>query len=1082
MAIETTGVRIVAENADRATKELNSFNSALDRMSKSTTAASKVSIGKSFDFSGVLGKLSGQFQSLNAATLGSIPLLGQASGAAGGLSSAFAALSPTTIAAGAALAGVAVSLGAFLSLGRRGAALQPTLTAFSNIVGGAAAASAALDQMRQDTRGTISDFELMRLTVAGLQGTSSEFRAIVGKDFGAIIDVTNRVAQATGQSAEIVREKFILGLRRQSAKLLDDVGVVVNAEEAYRRYAEAQGVAAGSLNQTQKQAAYAAEALRKLNEVGAEIGRPAAALELLRRPLVAITNILDKLSLAIQPAFLPILQIVDEVSMAMENLATYIFPLVQAGAQVLGAIITVAWGGIKAILDGIFGPLLSLGGTVFPYVAAAALIAADAITAAMRMAVNAVQAVVGVIAGIVEGVFSILGINVAKAAANTDGIITSLATRLAKGGGQVIGAFAAGMIRAGKYVVDAAVAIANIVASFLEGFSPPERGPLSNIDKGGANVARAWAEGFASGIMRPVEEVAAEVNNALGAAGLGGATADAVKARFAQLDAALQPFKDSLEIVKSTVEKIAGFIDPALKVLERQRKGVLEAFAKGKVDAENVRALDRQVQRLNELKELEQDRVDRAELQLKLAQAAQAQERALLEIAARRAAQTQTAADAAIQAGGAGGGGGGAETPATGGAGGGGAGRGGGGAAAGEDSGGAAAPIGGGVADLLDNDAINNARNDIYELAGAIGGGFAEGLADGGFNAALADFQGSTGELGAALSRIQAANPVNKLKEKFAGLAEIATEPLNKLKSVVQTGLDAVKLIFDNFDIATFITTLTATLDTLALTLPFTLDLIKTAFMSPFEIIKGYFVGAGLFSPTGVIVTSMTTLFGEGGALGTVVASIGDLFKSMTDVVNEEGFNFLTALKLWFDDPLRVSQEVIETVMDTMANSIRTFVDSLPAILNSVRSTLQQALLNPFISTLNSIISAVEEIINSAYNSLPAAVRFAVDQLGFSGVDLPQLQGFARGGTASRGLGLVGERGAELVNFSSRAQVFPADVTRAILGMSQSMNFAAQTGGMGSTYNNQRTVNATFNNTSPQQSVMMTRQLEAFGG
>ena len=42
--------------------------------------------------------------------------------------------------------------------------------------------------------------------------------------------------------------------------------------------------------------------------------------------------------------------------------------------------------------------------------------------------------------------------------------------------------------------------IAQGIANFFVGNSPPPEGPLSTIDQGGANVAQAWADGFGSGM------------------------------------------------------------------------------------------------------------------------------------------------------------------------------------------------------------------------------------------------------------------------------------------------------------------------------------------------------------------------------------------------------------------------------------------------------------------------------------------------------------------------------------------------------------------------------------------------------
>src|SRR5690606_4582794 len=139
----------------------------------------------------------------------------------------------------------------------------------------------------------------------------------------------------------------------------------------------------------------------------------------------------------------------------------------------------------------------------------------------------------------------------------------------------------------------------------------PKRGPLSRIDEGGANVMRAWLQGFMGVSLQPVKEVAGEVNAALGR--IGTFSENQVQARIAQLDAALQPFIDRLDIAKA---KMAALIEPLKGVqdaLQKKRAGQLERFTKGEVGAESVRALDQQKAALSERIQATEDMTVEAE-------------------------------------------------------------------------------------------------------------------------------------------------------------------------------------------------------------------------------------------------------------------------------------------------------------------------------------------------------------------------------------------------------------------------------------------------------------------------------------
>lgn len=1083
MALEQSGLNLKIEGLQQAITGLEKYQTTLDRVGASTVKLDKTAAKARFDISGGINKATSSLSAFNSASLGAIPGLGSLTSGLGGIGAAAGAVSAPVIAAGVAIAGLAAAAAGFYALGKRGAALQPVMVSFSNIVGGADNASLALNTMRGDVRGTISDFELMRLTVQGLQGTTGEFRAVVGKDFGAIIDITQRVAQATGQSAEIVREKFILGLRRQSAKLLDDVGVVVDATAAYKKYAEQQGLVASSLTATQKQAAYAAEAIAQLRKVGEETGSPAATLEALKTPYVAFTNILDKLSLAIQPAFAPIVGIVQEISQGLTALSTFGIPMTAAAFKVLGTIISTLFDVGKFAMDFFMGDLIRLGAQTLPYLVAAFQIAADAISAAFQAMGAGVKAVLSGLGAIIGAITSLLGINTQKMADDTGSTLSNLIMSVSRGGGRVIGAFAAGLLSGGKYVIDAVTKIAQIVADFLEGFSPPKKGPLSKIDIGGENVAKAWAEGFQQGVRRPIEDVAAEVNDALGKAGLSGALLDVIDTRLKGLDSALQPFKDSLDIVKSQVEAIAGFIDPALKVIERQQKTALEAFSKGKTSAETVRAFDQQLDMLNQVKDAEQDRIDRAELQLKLAEATQAQERALLNIAKQRvpAMEAVEKASEAIK-----------EASATGGAGGTtptdsedlakkAAKAGGGGGAAGEEESGGMPTGAGGTLDLLGgSERIEAAKKQIYEFGGEIASNFSAGLEDSGYGEALAGFMGSRGQLDEQLARIQAANPVNKLKKKFEGLGDIATAPLDALKNAFDVALAGISALIDAWDISSIGTNINNALSTASLAVQLGMGLMQLAFTTAIDAIKAPFAEGGAFSASGIIAISLVSLFGDGGTVSTALSGGANLFHTFVTDVSGAGFDFMTTLLTGFQSPMEIARDKIKESIESIGDGIITFVNALPGYLSSVAATLNQSLVNPFINAVNAVIGALESAINGTISGLPGFLRDALrEATGLGSVSIGRIPTYAGGGMAGRGLAMVGERGPELVNFGQKAQVFPANLTRALMSAVAQPMPVGGGGSSSSTYNQQRSVSNTFNNVNPQQSVLMARQLEA---
>lgn len=92
----------------------------------------------------------------------------------------------------------------------------------------------------------------------------------------------------------------------------------------------------------------------------------------------------------------------------------------------------------------------------------------------------------------------------------------ALATDMGDAGSQLMVEYARGIIQGASDAIQGAVDfVANLIAEFLIGNSPPPSGPLAQIDQGGRNVALAWVQGFAGGFAG-VQQVAVSVADAFG--------------------------------------------------------------------------------------------------------------------------------------------------------------------------------------------------------------------------------------------------------------------------------------------------------------------------------------------------------------------------------------------------------------------------------------------------------------------------------------------------------------------------------------------------------------------------------------
>lgn len=1010
---------------DNLTKSLKATLSTMDKATPAASKAEKAltSVEKA---AGGLGKgfkdgLVKDFARLNQNTLSNIPVLGKFSGVLEGVSASGGQAAVALGAVAAAAVATTAAMAAFFALGKRGAAMQSTINAFGNIASGAKTSTDVLQNLRTQTRGTVSDLELMRLTTLSLQGTSKGFRDVVAPNIGSIIDVTNRVAQATGQSAEVVREKFFLGLRRQSKLLLDDVGVVVDKTSAEFKKLSAE---------IGDEAAYAQLAIQDLREVGSELGGINTIQEALVKPFVFLQNTLDKLAIAIQPAFAPIATTIGTVTTKLEYLSTFVFPVIEAGAKIVGAALSNGFRLAGMVLNTIFGPAIEGFMTVLPYMVVIAQWVADGVVGAMNGITNAIVTVVGGIGNAISGALAFVGISRDNLFGQTDLTITTLTTKLAHGGGQMIGALARGMATAGTKVIEVATQIAKAVADLLSGESPPPVGPLSTIDKGGENTIKAWADGLLKGFVNPVEQIAASVNERLGAIANFGISQ--IASRLAQLDVAIRPFRENLDIAKADFQAMAGYADPVLKALERQQQKALKGVAGGATDAESVRQIDRQIDQFQQLKDLAESRADQAQIDLAVAEARQAQERALLKIQQERLGGAQAAsgggsaktAKSAMDAAKKGGGGG---------------------AGAAEDSGGGL-PTGGAAPNLLTNEAIEKARAQLKALGGAAKDSFVEGFTSTGADEAIGDFNLARGGLDEQLNRIRSANPVETIKNKFDGLETAFDTPIQGVKDKFDeltkgiteklTSLTAEGGILSGTGLfAQSFTILENSVGSFKIAVLGKLIELKTGVTTQLTALTAE---GGILSATGVFGLGLTSLFGEAGIFtlaftnaqlamttfrdttGTILNEIASKF----DAVFASPDGTIQKIGVYLEDAVKIA----ETALTNFAN------DGVGSALTNLGRGLATHLGQPFADAVNGILDGIANAINSFIGSANKVLNILGKHI--EPFEPPQFTfpvvGAATGAVGLKGTFMAGEAGPELITTKKPSTVFPAAATKAL--------------------------------------------------
>ncbi len=204
----------------------------------------------------------------------------------------------------AVVTGVVVGVGAAVNKGldfaAAGANLQRLEEAGTNLATGLDSSyDVLMDKLRQASLNTISNSELMlsanRAMMLGLGGDSEKL--------GQLMEVASFRGRAMGLSTSQAFSDIVTGIGRASPMILDNLGIVLDAEATYKRYAEQIGKSADELTkQEQTQAllnATIADGQRQIAAAGGLAADNATAFE---RWETASTNLADAWKMRLAPA------------------------------------------------------------------------------------------------------------------------------------------------------------------------------------------------------------------------------------------------------------------------------------------------------------------------------------------------------------------------------------------------------------------------------------------------------------------------------------------------------------------------------------------------------------------------------------------------------------------------------------------------------------------------------------------------------------------------------------------------------------------------------------------------------------
>lgn len=127
-----------------------------------------------------------------------------------------------------------------------------------------------LEDLREAARGTVSDLQLMTNANAALQLGAAK----TVPELQILIEGGRRLGKAMGRDATEGFNDLALGIGRQSKLILDNLGIIVNADQVYEDYAKSVGSTTEKISDQEKKLAFVAAAYdavqKKMRDLGEE--------------------------------------------------------------------------------------------------------------------------------------------------------------------------------------------------------------------------------------------------------------------------------------------------------------------------------------------------------------------------------------------------------------------------------------------------------------------------------------------------------------------------------------------------------------------------------------------------------------------------------------------------------------------------------------------------------------------------------------------------------------------------------------------------------------------------------------------
>ena len=181
--------------------------------------------------------------------------------------------------------------------------LQDVRRAFDTLQGGAGKGAIAINKLKEATDDTVSEFDLFQQAnnamILGVTKNSDEM--------AEMFDIAQRLGQALGRDTKESVESLITGIGRQSRMMLDNIGIVVKSDEAYKAYADELGITVEQLTEAERKTAFLQATMEAAREKVAGLSdEQLSNSQELQRMKVAAVEAAAALGEALMPIVIPL--------------------------------------------------------------------------------------------------------------------------------------------------------------------------------------------------------------------------------------------------------------------------------------------------------------------------------------------------------------------------------------------------------------------------------------------------------------------------------------------------------------------------------------------------------------------------------------------------------------------------------------------------------------------------------------------------------------------------------------------------------------------------------------------------------